>query len=303
VPEITTQRISRELFIAAVAGGLGPVEPWVTDRLAEILEEDELGTGECVFDVGDSPDYFYFLRHGRVEIVGGGAPPFTIDSPRAFGLLDGLAERPRTRKVTALAPTLLLRVRVDAWLELLEDSFDLARMALWRGIRNVAALEERSWASHPGLTPPATAIVTAGKALDAVDRLTVLMQVPYLRGGGAQPISDLASVCREVSYGPDEPVLIRGGRRDELFVIVEGRVSAQRGSPDVAWKGGPGQLVAGVATLGERGRDWEARAVTATRVLTFSVEDWFDVMEENFELVRATLEALATEMERLGGEP
>ena len=67
----------------------------------------------------------------------------------------------------------------------------------------------------------------------------------------------------------------------------------------MVWRGGPGQMVCGAVSLIEGSSDWGARAETRTRTLAFGVDDWFDVMEENFEMVRATLVALATEYERL----
>ena len=36
-------RVSRELFLAAIGGKL-KVDPWVTDRLTAILEEQEVST-------------------------------------------------------------------------------------------------------------------------------------------------------------------------------------------------------------------------------------------------------------------
>jgi hypothetical protein len=39
------------------------------------------------------------------------------------------------------------------------------------------------------------------------------------------------------------------------------------------------------------------QAVTSTRALTFRIEDWLDLMEENFEMVRSTLGVLLTQRE------
>jgi CRP-like cAMP-binding protein len=76
------------------------------------------------------------------------------------------------------------------------------------------------------------------------------------------------------------------------MVMVDGEVEARRASPDVVWRGGRGDIVCGTAAFVDGVWAWQARAVTDARVLTFRVEDWLDLMEEQFEMVRATLGAL-----------
>lgn len=297
-----TRRISRELFLAAIGGRLGALEPWVTDRLAALLEEEEVAAGDCVFAAGDPPDHFYFVRQGNLELVRDGQLVQNIEGPRAFGMLDALVERPRSHSAYARTTLQLLRVRMDPWLELLEDSFELARMSVQRLARNVAALEEKLWASRRPPTPPSLVFDGGGARLDVVERLAVLMQPPPLRGAGAQPISDLATLCEEVCFAPEERLFERGASEPRTFVLIDGCVQAARDEPHVSWQGGPGQMVCGVVSLVERGLEWEARAVTRTRALAFRIDDWFDVMEENFEMVRATMASLIAEQERLGGE-
>jgi hypothetical protein len=54
-----------------------------------------------------------------------------------------------------------------------------------------------------------------------------------------------------------------------------------------------------MAALGEAASAWEAQAVEPTRVLSLLVEDWYDLMEEHFDLVRSALRAVALTSERL----
>jgi hypothetical protein len=60
--------------------------------------------------------------------------------------------------------------------------------------------------------------------------------------------------------------------------LLRGEVQASRTEPDVAWR---------------------ARAVTPARALVFRVDDWFDLLEEHFEMVRSTLAALSIRRETL----
>ena len=186
--------------MTAVGASLGGVEPWVTDRLAAILEEEEVAAGDCIYAAGDSPDHFYFVRQGRIELVREGAAWRSSLGPRAFGMLDALIERPRVAFCLCPVPLELLKIRVDAWLELLEDSFELARMSVLALVRSVAALEERLWTSGRELASrgPPPVLAATGARLDIVERLAILMLTPPLRGAGVQPLSDLATVSEEL---------------------------------------------------------------------------------------------------------
>ena len=302
MPDQAAQRISRELFLASIGGSL-EVESWVTDRLTGILEEEEAAAGECVFAAGDPADHLYFLRQGRIELLRDGKSVETFEGPRAFGTFDHLLERTRPVSAFARTPLQLLRVPGEAWLELLEDSFELASASL-RGLGvAVAALEERLWASGRQLEPPAPLLFErSGHQLDIVERLALLMRTPLVRGAGVQSVSDLAMACDEVTFAAGEALFERSVPGKRVFVLIDGGVVATREGPSVSWRGGSGEMVCGAASLGEKYLEWEARAATRTRALSFGMDDWFDVMEENFEMVHATLVALAKEHERLSGE-
>ncbi len=271
----------------------------MTDRLTAMLEEEECGPGERIYSEGEPPDHFYMLRQGRLEFLKSDRPVEIVEAPRAFGLLDALIERPRTTSAIAASAVQLLRVRSDAWFELLEDSSELARTSVLALARATAALEERAWARGiPPSTPAPPALDDSSGRLDIVQRAALLMHTPVLRGVGVQPVSDLAAAAEEVQFGPGEHLFERGSC-DRIFVIIDGRVEADRRDPRVTWHGGPGQIVCETVCFGGIASSWEARAVTPTRALSFGIDDWFDVLQENFEMVRATLATFARERERL----
>jgi CRP-like cAMP-binding protein len=292
--------MSRELLLTAVGAGLGGTEPWVTDRLAAIAFEEEIAAGEPIFAAGDPPDHFYVVRQGRLEVVRGGRRSEVIEAPGAFGMLDALAERPRRTSAYARTRVELLRIRMDAWIELLEDSFELARTLVRRLANSVAILEEGSWSRGRRAQSGAPPVVESER-LDIVERVAILMQTPLLRGAGVQPLSDLATASEEVWFGAGDRLFARGAAPAKVIVLIDGEVEASREAPNVIWRGTTGQIVCGVAPFSERSGAWEAHALRRSRALVLSIDDWFDVMEENFEMVRATLAALATEHERLVG--
>src|ERR1019366_799670 len=298
--DIRTERITRELFVSTAGGHLGIVDPWMMDRLTGILEEEEAAAGESIFRAGDAPDAYYFLLQGRVELVREGrSVAETIDGRRAFGILEVLAQHPRTSSASASGPVKLMRIRANAWFGLLEDRFQLALMSVLALVRSVSALEEQRWAAGDLPPPPPPAIAESRRRLDLVERLRLLRATAPLRGSGVQPLSDLASLTDEVELASGEPLFERDRRRDRVFVLIDGSVEARKRTPQVTWRGGAGQIVCGVGALAAIGQDWEASALAPTRALTFRVDDWIDLMEENFEFVRSTLATLAQEHERL----
>src|SRR5271165_5414661 len=75
MPDTRPMRVQRELFLAAFGANVGATEPWVTDRLTSLLEEHLARAGETLFSAGDPPDFYYFLREGRVRLVREGRAP------------------------------------------------------------------------------------------------------------------------------------------------------------------------------------------------------------------------------------
>jgi len=300
MPDTRYVRLSRELFLTAFGDELGGIEPWVTDRLTSLLEEEEVGAGDTLFSAGDPPHFFYFLRSGTVKLVRDGSAPWTLEGPHVFGMFEALLDRPRTRTALVVGDSQLMKVGSDAWIELLEESFELSRTATFSAARWVALLEENLLAH--GISPRPTAFrtprVPAGR-LDILERLALLMGTPLLRGAGVQPLSDLALVSEEAHFDPGATLMTRGTPRDRLFMVLEGEVQASCQRPGVVRTAGPGDFVCGAAAFGERAPAWEASATTSTRALAFGVEDWFDLMEEHFELVRSVLAGMALERERL----
>jgi CRP-like cAMP-binding protein len=294
------RHISRELFLAGVVGNLVTFEPWVTDRLIAILEEEEVASGEQVFAAGAPADHVYFVKQGTVELSREGRALEIVEGPRTLGMSDVLIERPRRVSAHARTPVELLKVRTEAWIDLLEDSFPLARSAVLGLARAVASLEDHLWttAQFP-ISIPTPVVASSANPLDPVERLVVLMQTPLLRRAGVQPLSDLAAVCRELSFATGDLLFERGVHREHILVLIEGRVEASREKPRAWWRGGPGQVVCGTAPFAGTDSAWKARATSPARALAFGVDDWFDVMEENFEMVRTTLAELALQREQL----
>jgi CRP-like cAMP-binding protein len=297
---VSAQRLSRELVLAGFGMKIGNFDSWVIDRLTSVLEDVHLQAGQVLFAAGDPSELVYFMRDGEVRVTREGGPSWTLRGKWLLGSFEALIDRPHHRTMTALVDFEAMRVRRSHWVDLLEDSFQLARGAVMRTSAAVARLEERVGSNAP-MAPrdPCWALPLPSDPLGTMDRLALLSDVRMLRGPGVQVLSDLAETSEEASFERGEIVLPRAAERKNLVIVVEGEVRATHRDPEVERHYDPGDLVCGAAAFGDQALGWEAVTVVPTRAITVPIEAWFDLMEEHFDLVRSTLAALARRREIL----
>jgi CRP-like cAMP-binding protein len=272
----------------------------VIDRLTSALDEQHVRSGQKLFSVGEVPPFVYFMQDGQVRMVREGSAPWTFRGRWVLGAFDAHVDRPSSRDGVALSDFYIMKLNRSVWLDLLEDSFPLARGALFNSATTVARLEERVRGNVPrptetrALAPPASA-----RSLDLVERLAFLIDRRMFSDAGVQTIADLAMVAREVAFGTGEVALYRGVDREHLQLVVDGSIHAEREDPQVVREYGPGDLVCGAAAFGKSARAWKATAAAPARVLQIPIEAWLDLMEEHFDLLRSALAALALRREAL----
>jgi len=293
-------RVSREIFLAALGIPLDTVDPWVLARLTTILDEQEVRAGQTLFSAGEIPEFLYFMRDGRVRYTRAGGPSWTFQGRWVLGVLQAIGDQPSTRTATALVDFHAMRVPTAAWVELLEDSFSLARRAVTNASRSLARMEELVPAGAPPSAhgPSLLAEVPPG-TLSLIERLALLLDTRMLRGVGVQALADLAGISEQVSFAAGEKIIARGGGAERVLRVIDGDVLAERSNPSVVRHYGPADLVCGAAVLGGSVDAWEARAETPTRCISVPLESLFDLMEEHFDLVRSTLTALGMRRELL----
>jgi CRP-like cAMP-binding protein len=293
-------RTSRELFLSILTGGNHDIETWVLDRMTSLVDEEDVEPGKRLFARDEQPEFIFFVRDGRVRLEREGSHPWVFEGRSVIGGFDALLERPHARTAVADTSLHVLKVRVEHWLDLLEDSFGLARAALSNSVAMVAALEARRWKLDP---KPQGSVVAAVPPIEFplafVDRLAILAEVPLVRGAGIQVLVELADSVEEVAFEPGDTIFQRGQPCGQAFLVLEGAALGDRNDPLLEVSFGPGSFVGGAASLGEPIIEWQARAATRMRALSLLLEDWFDHMEEHFDLVRSALSALALTREAI----
>ena len=279
---------------------LDNVDSWVIDRLTSILEERQFHAGEVLFTAGEPVESLYFMQEGEIRFTREGGAPWTLRGRWIIGAFEALGDRPATHTATALLDFYGMRVPATAWVEMLEDSMQLARSGVVNASRALMRIEERIPTGAPASPRDASPLpLPPAGTLSLVERLALLLDVRMLRDAGVQVLADLAAASHEVSFAAGDPIVERGVQRERIIRIVEGEVVAECTAPAMVRRYGPGDLVCAAALLGRVADRWQAHAATPTRGISFSIEALFDLMEEHFDLVRSTLTALGVRRELL----
>ena len=289
------QRIQRELFLAAFGARLDELPSWVVDRLTLILDERQVRAGEVLWRAGEPLELIYFMLRGRVRMTREGAPPWTFEGRWFLGGFDGhLDVSPRTAVADSDFHAMAMPRR--AWLDLLEDSFELTSSGVVVSSSAVARLEEQVPIEATG--PARSRTARRPMQLDTLARLTLLTELELARGAGVQALADLAAVSHPMSLVAGETLFRAEDPRTHLYLVVEGELTGTRRTPDLTRVHRAGEIVGGAAAFSQRILAWEARARTPATLLAIPLEAWFDLMEEHFGLARSLMRQLAVWRER-----
>jgi len=119
-----------------------------------------------------------------------------------------------------------------------------------------------------------------------IEMMVFLQGVDLFAHCNAEEVLRLAAIASEQTYEKSEVIFRRGDPADGLYCVIEGRVGLDVDDEKGAVIGPSGRF--GVHDiLSGRPRLGDAVAVTDTRVLIIEAEDFFDLLSNNIEIVRA----------------
>jgi CRP/FNR family cyclic AMP-dependent transcriptional regulator len=98
--------------------------------VARLLEEVRVDAGVTIMERGAVEDWLFVVADGRVRVHIDAKTLVENGPGGVFGELAVLAPAPRSASVTAMEPTLLLRLRRVAFEELLDDRPEIARAVI-----------------------------------------------------------------------------------------------------------------------------------------------------------------------------
>jgi CRP-like cAMP-binding protein len=295
-------RVERELFLRTTIGrdlfAGTPRTPALPSarELAELLRDVAFDAGEVIYREGDAADEIYFVRRGKVGLSRGGVV-HEFGPGSVIGILDVEQDKPRARTATALTDVELLSLSSEERLELLEDSFEHTRSL----IRMTATRLDESSRYGGAEIELASTLAPKPEALLLIERVFTLRDTPAFRKASIQALVSLAPSADEVRLAAEELLFERGEARGVLFVVVAGCLELDGSSPSAEGgrhRYGAASLLGGGPSFAEALARQSARAVTPAVVLRVREEDFYDVMEDHFDLARSVLSFLASETER-----
>jgi CRP-like cAMP-binding protein len=264
-----------------------------TRELAELMRDVAFEAGATIYREGDAAEEIFFVLRGTVALSKAGGVRHEYGPGSVIGIFDVEQDKPRARSAVALTAVALLALSSEDRLELLEDSFEqtsaLIRMA-------AARLDELARYGGGPLDPGAT-LAPKPEPLLLIERVFTLRDTPAFRRASIQALVSLAPAADEVRLAAGERLFERGEARAVLFVVVAGCLELERADGQRE-RFGAASLLGGGAAFGDALVRQSARALTSAVVLRIREEDFYDVMEDHFELARSLLAYLASEQER-----
>ncbi len=291
-----TARINREVFLKTmVPRSRGTL--WVTSRMAEAMEDVDVRAGGVIFEAGSSAEHYYFVVAGDVEMTRPGARPWTVTGPGLVGVVDVALGRPHLRAAVAKGDARLLRLEVAVWMDALEDSFDLTYAVLQNMAQTVYGLRMRPPPSGGfDATPDA---MRSASLRTVVDRILFMRDVALFGHAATQALTTLAEATETMELSPGDALFGKGVHPERIFVVASGEVEAVHDTAPIVGKFRCGSVVAGPAAFVRQNGGFSARATVATTVLAVDLDDYFDVMEEHFTLVRSAMMFMASDVDAL----
>lgn len=290
--------VEREIFLRSMA--LGRPAGRDNGRLGDSMREVFFEAGRTLYEAGDPSDEIFFIVRGVVEARKPGAPPRRFDARSVVGVLDATREVPHDRSAVAVTDVEALLLRNEDRLDALEDSFEYTREIILFTAESLHELTLRSptlGAAEP--QPQALENEALPDPLPLIERVLTLREVAVFAKASLQTLISLAPVAHEVRV-PAGATLFRAGEVHAVFyVVARGCIELTRETPPGRARFGPATMVGGAPALGDAERIYTAQAVTDSVLLCFREGDFFDVLEDHFDLTRSVLACIASERIRL----
>ena len=297
MPEVSEAALmNREVFLKVLVPrqrrGL-----WVTSRMAEVMVDVHVRAGDVLFDAGTPAEHYYFVVNGEVEMVRPGAPSWTVTGPGLVGAIDIGLGRAHARAAVAKTDADILRLEAAVWFDAMEDSFDLALAVFLNMARAAHALRMRPPPQGGFDRPPDDARPVALPSV--VDRILFMRDVPLFGSASTQALTSLAETTEVVTL--DEGALLFDGTDStgRIYVVASGEIEAVHEASSVTARFRAGGLVAGAAAFAPQNGGFVARATAPAALLAVDFDDYCDIMEEHFSLVRAALRFMAADFDLL----
>jgi CRP-like cAMP-binding protein len=288
--------VEHELIVRGLFGG--QLRGALARQIVSVTREVHWPMGTMVFRYGDPSENIYVVVEGEVHLEAPDDKPWTFGRGGIFGIIDIELERPRSRTAIAKTDVRALIIRSEDWLDVMEDHMDLMRR---RFAGNARDLFRRASALGPEgypLPDSVPAMPTNGQ-LGRFERLVALRASPVFERAGVQALLRLAASARSMELAAGEVLFEEGDPVESIYLVASGEIAVSRKEPPFQAAFGPGALAGGPGQLVAPARPFGAVARAATVVIEIGESDFYEVLEDHFDVARAVGAWLALERERL----
>jgi hypothetical protein len=152
--------------------------------------------------------------------------------------------------------------------------------------------ETARWVTaRAGSVPPGKGVLGKGETsqmtpMAHIEMMVFLQGVDLFAHCNADQVLRLAAIANELNLAKGDEVFRKGDPPDALYCVVEGRVRLG-GEGEGGTVVGPRGRFGVLDILSGRPRSGEAVAETETRLLTIEAEDFFDLLSNNIDIVKA----------------
>jgi CRP-like cAMP-binding protein len=292
--ESSIQRVERSIFVRSLFGKRAAER--VAERVAATMRDLYFPAGTVIYRRGEASENLYFIVEGEVTLELPGEPSWVMGPQDGFGFQDAMQDVAHARDARARSDTHVLAFAAEDWLDLLEDHADMGQGAILAQAesirRAVSEVSPSGGFPEPGqCEPPADFEAPCG----IVERIVILRDAPLFERAGIQALAGLARLAKPRAIRSGETLATAGTKSPGLVVVGAGVIGLERAQPELRARFGPGSIVGGLASVGTELLDWTVRAETDALALQIAQADWFDLMDDHFDLARSAFAYMAAE--------
>lgn len=294
--DASVQRLERSLFMRTLFGSQsGPS----VEQVVALMSDVYFDTGQTVYRKGEASREIYFIVKGQVVLEAEGLAPWTFGPRDGIGFQDAMQDIVHSRTARALSAVHALAFSVEDWFDVLEGNPELGRGAVMGHAQAVSRMIDELGSEAAFAPPGAAEPADLGRPPGLVDRMLMLTEAPLLARAGIQAVALLARLGRPRLIRQGGLLHEQGEPRTSLCLVGQGQLQlARQGDPAVG-RFGPGSVAGSLGMLARPRHDATLSATTDAVVLELDDDDFFEAMDDHFDLARAVFAYMAKERGRL----
>jgi CRP-like cAMP-binding protein len=292
-------RLELTIFVRTL---FGEMAGGVADEIASRMREVDFEKGQYVYRRGEASTYLYFIEEGNVVLEVDGEEPWKMGPMDGFGFQDAMQDRPHARDARAATDARVLVFSLEDWLDIIEDHSELGRSSLLRHAQSVRNMIGEL-VPDGGFPPPEPARSPRDPAHppDLIERMVTLSETPVFERAGMQSLATMARVARAVHHQAGDVIVEPGKPLNRVYVVAAGSSELRREQPELVARFGPNSMVGGLSLFGLDRSDFTLTALEESLVFHISQDDWFELMDDHFELARSVFLRMGAERQAFMG--